>query len=75
MSKKIELEIESIVSPIIIDLGYEYVGTEIRRVGEEIELIVYADKDGKLTLHDCENISRARELSDHLPVLLNFSID
>ena len=38
--------------------GYEYVGTELKKVGSEMELIVYADKPGGLMLDDCEKISR-----------------
>ncbi len=59
MSKKIEAIVEGIVSPVVSALGYEYIGTEIVKVGSEIELIIYADKDGGLELEDCETISRA----------------
>ncbi|MFA5675206.1 MAG: ribosome maturation factor RimP [Christensenellales bacterium] len=38
--------------------GYEYVGTEIKKTPGGIELIIYADKPGGLTLEDCEKISR-----------------
>ena len=48
-----------IVEPVITQNGYEYVGTEIKKIGNEIELIIYADKPGAgLTLDDCETISR-----------------
>ena len=61
MSKKIESAVEQIVSPVVSSLGYEYIGTEVKKVGDEIELIVYADKDGGLELQDCEKISRVIE--------------
>ena len=61
MSKKIESSVERVVLPIVTDLGYEYIGTEVKKVGDEIELIVYADKDGGLGLQDCEKISHAIE--------------
>ncbi len=59
MSKKIESAVEQIVSPVVSALGYEYIGTQVKKVGDEIELIVYADKDGGLELQDCEKISHA----------------
>ncbi len=58
MSKKAEQAIESAVLPIIEQMGYEYVGTEIKKVGSDTELIVYADKDGGIKLDDCEMISK-----------------
>ena len=58
MSKKAEQAIESAVLPIIEQMGYEYVGTEIKKVGPDTELIVYADKDGGIELDDCEKISK-----------------
>ena len=61
MSKKIESSVESVVLPIVTELGYEYIGTEVKKISDEIELIIYADKDGGLDLQDCEKISRAIE--------------
>lgn len=61
MSKRIESSVECIVLPIVSGLGYEYIGTEVKKVGDEIELIIFVDKDGGLDLHDCEIISRAVE--------------
>ncbi len=57
-SKKIEKDVEDVVRPIIENAGYEYVGTEIKKVGDALELIVYADKDGGIGLDDCEKISK-----------------
>jgi len=58
MSKKAETAVENLVLPIIEQMGYEYVGTEIKKLGDEKELIIYADKEGGLNLDDCETISR-----------------
>ena len=44
--------------PIITENGYEYVGTELKKGGGTIELIIYADKEGGMGLDDCEKISR-----------------
>ena len=59
MSKKAEAAVENLVMPIIEDMGYEYVGTEITGVGGSKELIIYADKQGGLGLDDCEAISKS----------------
>ena len=58
ISKKIEKSVEAIVEPIIAGSGYEYVGTELKKTANALELIVYADKPGGLSLDDCETISR-----------------
>ena len=58
MSKRIESAVERIVLPIITELGYEYVDTEVKKVADEFELIIYVDKKGGLDLQDCEKISR-----------------
>lgn len=58
MSKKIEKLVEEIVNPIVTEAGYEYVGTEMKKAGDAIELIIYADKEGGLSLDDCEKISK-----------------
>ena len=59
MSKNIESAIERIVLPIITELGYEYIGTQVKKIGDDFELIIYADNEGGLTLDDCEKISKA----------------
>lgn len=58
MSKKAEAAVEQIVMPIIEEMGYEYVGTEIAGTPGAKELIIYADKQGGLSLDDCEEISK-----------------
>ncbi len=62
--------IESIVEPLITQSGYEYVGTEINKIGAETELIIYADKPGGLQLDDCEKISRLIDpvIDEHDPI-------
>ena len=70
ISKKTEMLIESIVEPLITQSGYEYVGTEINKIGAETELIIYADKPGGLQLDDCEKISRLIDpvIDEHDPI-------
>ncbi len=55
---KTENIIEDIVKPLVEDLGYEYVGVEIKSSSGSKELIIYADKPGGIGLDDCEKISR-----------------
>ncbi len=58
------------MEPLITQNGYEYVGTEINKIGAETELIVYADKPGGLQLDDCEKISRLIDpvIDEHDPI-------
>lgn len=58
MPSKAETSVENLVMPVIESMGFEYVGTEIKKVGADRELIIYADKEGGLSLDDCEEISR-----------------
>lgn len=60
MSKKIENMVEELALPIVSELGYELVGVEYNvRKGADGELIVFIDKEGGVTLDDCELASRA----------------
>jgi len=70
ISKKIEMLIESLVEPLIVQNGYEYVGTEINKNGADTELVIYADKPGGLELEDCEKISRIIDpiIDEHDPI-------
>lgn len=58
ISKKAEQSVEAAVAPIVAENGYEYVGTEIRKMSDASELIVYIDREGGVGLDDCEKISR-----------------
>ena len=58
MASKAETSVENLVMPVIEDMGFEYVGTEIKKVGADKELIIYADTQGGLSLDDCEQISK-----------------
>ncbi|MBE5759394.1 MAG: ribosome maturation factor RimP [Clostridiales bacterium] len=57
---KEELKAEAVAEGIVSGLGYTYVGTEFNKNGESgAELIIYIDKEGGVTLDDCEAVSRA----------------
>ena len=44
--------------PLIEGGGYEYVGTEVKKTADAVELIVYIDNPNGVGLDDCEKISR-----------------
>ena len=65
MAKKdYESRTEQLLMPIITAGGYELVDVEWVKEGGTWYLRVYADKEGGITINDCETISRA--LSDLL---------
>lgn len=61
-----ELKTESLVMPLIEENNFELVDVEYVREGSNWFLRVYIDKEGGITVDDCELISRA--LSDLLDV-------
>lgn len=61
-----ELKTESLVMPLIEENNFELVDVEYVREGSNWFLRVYIDKEGGITVDDCELVSRA--LSDLLDV-------
>jgi len=58
--QNIETAVERIAAPILQELGYELIDVEYeRKKGAPSELVVYIDKEGGVTLDDCERASRA----------------
>ncbi len=55
------VKVEEKLLPIINDNGYELVDIEFVKEGPNKYLRVYADKEGGITIDDCEIISRAFE--------------
>lgn len=59
MAGKLTDRIMELIAPSADRLGYELVDVEfVRRRESDSELIVYIDKDGGITLDDCESMSR-----------------
>ena len=58
ISKKIEQAVETAVAQVIADNGYEFVGTEIKKTADAVELIIYIDRVEGIGLEDCETVSR-----------------
>lgn len=66
MKKSIEAAIEELVSPIVDDKGFEIVDIEYVKEAGAYYLRVFLDKEGGISLNDCEAVSR--ELSEILDV-------
>lgn len=64
MRKSIEATIEEIVQPIVDAKNFEIVDIEYVKEAGEYYLRVYLDKEGGISLSDCEVVSR--ELSEIL---------
>lgn len=61
MSKRetYEKKTEELITPLIDAEGFELVDVEYAKEGADWYLRVYIDKDGGITVNDCEKISRA----------------
>ena len=61
MSKKdvYEVRTEELIMPILEENGFDLVDVEYVKEGSNWYLRVYIDKDGGITVNDCEKISRA----------------
>lgn len=66
MKKNIEATIEEILLPIVESKGFEIIDVEYVKEAGEFYLRVYLDKEGGISLNDCEIVSR--ELSEILDV-------
>ncbi|WP_439709769.1 ribosome maturation factor RimP [Thermoclostridium stercorarium] len=55
--KEIVETVRNIAEPIVEELGLELVDVEFVREGRDWYLRVYIDKDGGVTLDDCEAVS------------------
>ena len=53
---------EALLSPVLEELAYELVDLEFVKEGQSWYLRLYLDKEGGITLDDCEKASRAIEV-------------
>ncbi len=59
MPSRIEKRVMEIAAPFAAELGYELVDVEYQpKKGMDSELVIYIDKEGGVTLDDCEALSR-----------------
>lgn len=61
MSKKID-EIEATLEPIIASCGCRLIEVEYAKEGPDMTLTVFIDKDGGVTIDDCEKVHNAIDL-------------
>ena len=61
MKKNTAQRVEELAQPIIDELGYELVDVEFVKEGANWYLRIYIDKDGGVSIDDCEGVSRALE--------------
>ena len=55
----IETKTKTLVSKIIQDLGYDLYDVEYLKEGKEYHLCIYIDKDGGISIEDCEKVNDA----------------
>lgn len=58
-SESYESKTEELIQPLVDEEGFELVDVEFVKEGSEWYLRVYIDKDGGISVNDCEEISRA----------------
>ena len=58
-SESYESKTEELIQPLVDERGFELVDVEFVKEGSEWYLRVYIDKDGGISVNDCEDISRA----------------
>ena len=67
MSETYEEKAEAMAQPIVEKLGFELVDVEYVKEGSIYYLRAYIDKEGGITVNDCEAV--AREMNDLLDVI------
>lgn len=57
--KPVEVLVEEVARPLVLERGLEFVGVELVKEGANRYLRVFIDKEGGVDFDDCEAISRA----------------
>ena len=73
MSKKsVAQKVEDMVLPVVESTGYELVDIEYLKEGQNWYLRLYIDKEGGITIEDCETISKKiNHLLDEADIIPN----
>lgn len=73
----IQNDIEQLLNPLIVDLGYELWGCEYLSQGKHSVLRLYIDKENGIELADCERVSRqvSALLDVEDPISGNYSLE
>jgi len=61
LANKTELLVEELALPILGKYGFEFIDCEYKKIAQEMNLTLYIDKQGGITLNDCEKVSRELE--------------
>lgn len=61
MKENYEEKTEKLLEPIVASLGFSVVDVEYVKEGADYYLRVYIDKEGGITVDDCEKVSRSLE--------------
>lgn len=56
-----EKKVENLIAPVILKDNYELVDVEFVKEGQNWYLRIFIDKEGGVTVDDCETVSRAVE--------------
>lgn len=59
--KELRTKIKEIVEPIIMDMGMSLEHVELTKMAGKVLLRIFIDKEGGITLDDCEQVSREIE--------------
>ena len=61
MKENYEEKTEKLLEPIVASLGFSVVDVEYVKEGADYYLRAYIDKEGGITVDDCEKVSRSLE--------------
>ena len=77
-SSALEKQIESLLKPIVEDMGYEFWGCEYVPTGRHATLRIYIDKPAGVTVDDCADVSHevsgVLDVEDPVPGAYNLEI-
>jgi len=57
MAGRAQTQLEALLSPVVVSLGYEFVGMEYLPQGKHSLLRLYIDKPDGITVDDCSTVS------------------
>jgi len=70
-------KLENLLEPSVLDLGYDLVEVELVKEHQKWILRVYIDKEGGVSLDDCEKVSRHLDhiLDEHDPIPQSYVLE
>ncbi|NLL69610.1 MAG: ribosome maturation factor RimP [Epulopiscium sp.] len=77
LSKKIEQQVEEMLYPILQEKNFECVDVEFVKEGPNWYLRIFIDKEGGITIDDCEWVSRSleKELDKTDPIIQPYILE